>query len=82
MSRLLNPLAFLILVITIFSGLKAQESEIYKMESSILILDNKIILKMYGTLDKLKIQNKLKGHLIIEHEELLSKLDTMRTNYQ
>lgn len=82
MNRLFNPSVLFLLVVCVFSILKIQESEMGRLESATIKLDNRIILQVYTTLDRLKNKNQLRGYLIVEHSELLNKMDTMRTNYQ
>ena len=81
MSRTFNPIGFLIAIVVIFTGLKIQDSEIERLNYSIIALDNRIILKMYDTYARLDRSNELSDNMRVEYSEILSKIDSMRIDY-
>lgn len=81
MSRTFNPIGFLIAIVVIFTGLKIHDSEIDRINYSITVLDNKIILIMHDTYSRLDKSNELSANMRIEYSEILSKIGSMRIDY-
>ena len=81
MSRTFNPIGFLISIVVIFTGLKIHDSEIDRINYSITVLDNKIILIMHDTYSRLDKSNELSANMRIEYSEILSKIGSMRIDY-